>query len=654
MLKKFNNQFLMVVLLGLLFCFIGCDNLTDKNENSDTIYAEKISNLTYKTNQGTITFKWTNPDSSDFSGVHIYQDSNLIKTLEKDKTEYSINTLDINTTYTFMFTAYKLDENGVEIESKNVEVITIQLGRGSSKYGFIGRGYDAINGEYFCASANGLKGQILQFGEDFAVINEAINNSDITYYAGKTFNSYRKDFAETLGITGGYAGFSGSFDTSVGFSSNYSEEISFASATSKNLKTKEYLETSQKDLAILKQNLTSDFSAAINNSSLKPEDLFKKYGTHVMLETDIGGRFVVNYTYTNTEGEDASNFKMSVKANYEGVFKTDGNSDTQFDQNSKMSQSNTKISGYTRGGSGAAFSNMDNAIESMQEWTASLDDEKKWSLIDSPSTIADENICTGIWLFADDEQRQKEIHDAYTDLLSKNADSIASIQTSKWIKDIYLFDSDVLGKKSYKEMKEILKGKLPNKEIMFAGENSAEFKELANTYSGKTLEDKQDEYIKQFDLMSGAGHNYVFLLFEYTTNKDEALRGVFGNSNSNFDNAKNINYYKEKKVEKAVQYDKSLWEMVTPISSQDVDYCGGSDERVLFKSYKQNRDGTTGTKAFPIKEIAVYNKNIIKTSAAEMISRWTLSSEGDGIDIGRGTGGDYIYFRIYYDKDDVK
>lgn len=389
------------------------------DNNTPDTYTEKISNLTYTTNQDTITFKWTNPESKEFEGVRIYQNTNLLKTLEKDKSEYSINYLDLNTSYTFSFVAYTTDADCTEIESTNKVTTTIQLGKISSKWGFIGRSYDAINGEYFCASDNGLKGQILQFSEDFNISRDSKNNSDVSYYSGKTFNSYRKDFSESIGITGGYAGFSGSFNTNVGFSSSYSEEISFATATSKDVKVKEYLTASQKKPDIIKQHLTPEFKSAVNDTTFSAENLFKKYGTHVMFETDIGGRFVVNYTYTNTEGEDASNFSLGVEANFEGIVNAGASSNTGFGQNSKMSSTNTKISGYTRGGNGAAFSNMEEAIQSMKDWTTSLDDETKWSLIDSPSTIAEQDECTGIWLFADSEERRNEIHDKYIELLQQ-------------------------------------------------------------------------------------------------------------------------------------------------------------------------------------------------------------------------------------------
>lgn len=372
-----------------------------------------------------------------------------------------------------------------------------------------------------------------------------------------------------------------------------------------------------------------------------------------MLETDIGGRFVVNYTYTNTEGEDSTTFSLAVEANYEGIFNAGASSNTGYGQNSKMTNSNTKISGYTRGGNGAAFSTMEEAIQSMKDWTISLDDETKWSLIDSPSTITEQDECTGIWLFADSEGRKNEIHNKYIELLQQNEASIASVQTAKWIKNIYLWDSDVLGEKSFKDMKLALHGEIPNAEIKFAGENSAAFEKLAQTYTGAELEKQQNNYIKQFDLMSGAGNNYVYMIFEYTTNKDEALRGVYGNSSGKMSNTKNINYRYEEKDSK-IKYDTSLWSIVRPIDSDDDDYCGGDKTRVIFKSYKQNRNGTKGANAYPIKEIAVYNKSIGKTSAATMISRWKISSEGDGIDIGKDAGGDYIYLRIYYDEEDLK
>lgn len=653
------GTFLFASLLILSIGFTSCK--PSAGGDPDDTYTGKISDLSFTIGNDNITFIWTNPTDENFCGVKVYKDETLIETLEKNKNSLVVSFEESDTaTHVFTFKACITNSSGVEIESVNS--VTKSITRSKLKsVSNIGCGYDAINGEYFCAGKS-VKGQILQFADDFTFEKKAINNSNITYYAGKTFNSYRESFAQSIGITGGYAGFSGSFDASVGFDKSYSEEVSFGSATSVNIKAQEYLTDSQKNIDVLKEHLTKDFKDCINApaGTFSTDTLFKKYGTHVLLDTYIGGRFVVNYAYTNITGEQSTSIKTAIEANYTGVIQAGAKSGTEFNNNSQMSSSNTKITGYTRGGNGAAFSDMDGAIQSMKDWTASLSEEKTWSLIDAPDTILDQDTCTGIWLLADDSARQKEIHDAYLALLEKNTESIAAVQTSKWIKKIYIYCCDKNDAKSLKDMKTTLTGKLPNIQYQFIGENTAEMENITSSNTGDTLNDKQTEYIREFDLMRGAGSNYAFLLVEYTTNKDEALRGVFGNSSKKMENTEKINYRYDANGVCKYSYNEDDWKLVYPIgeenkSEPDADYCYGKDKsRVLFQSWKQTRNGKTGAEAFPIKEIAVYNDTSKKTSESPLIQRWTLSPESNFNDIGEDTGGDYIYLRIYYDSDDLK
>lgn len=96
-LKK-TYRFILASLLFLTVAFTGCEGMNGNNsDNTSGTYTEKISNLTYTTNLDTITFMWTNPSNKEFSGVRIYQGNTIIQTLEKDKSEYTINHLNFDT-----------------------------------------------------------------------------------------------------------------------------------------------------------------------------------------------------------------------------------------------------------------------------------------------------------------------------------------------------------------------------------------------------------------------------------------------------------------------------------------------------------------------------------------------------------------------------
>ena len=76
--------------------------------------------------------------------------------------------------------------------------------------------------------------------------------------------------------------------------------------------------------------------------------------------------------------------------------------------------------------------------------------------------------------------------------------------------------------------------------------------------------------------------------------------------------------------------------------------------RVLFNSYKQNRDGTTGDNAYVIKEIAVVNTTQ-NTSSQSKVSEscYKIAEDKNGMNgnnITTKSGGDDIYLRIYYEE----
>ncbi|MCI6827077.1 MAG: hypothetical protein MR937_07160, partial [Spirochaetia bacterium] len=77
--------------------------------------------------------------------------------------------------------------------------------------------------------------------------------------------------------------------------------------------------------------------------------------------------------------------------------------------------------------------------------------------------------------------------------------------------------------------------------------------------------------------------------------------------------------------------------------------------RVLFNSYKQNRDGTTGDNAYVIKEIAVVNTTQNTSSQSKASASYTIAEDKNGQDgnnITTKSGGDNIYLRIYYETEE--
>ncbi|MCI5472969.1 MAG: MACPF domain-containing protein, partial [Spirochaetia bacterium] len=565
-------------------------------EETEKPYTGKISGLDYVCGDGNVTFTWENPDDEKFSGLNLYVDGEFYENFslsdeEIIKKKMLIDTLENNKVYSFSFVATARNSNEEEIESLNKIVKKIKI-ESFTAYNFIGRGYNAITGEYFCY-CTGLKDYILEFSSDFKPVVESVNSSDTTFTSGQTLSSYKTDFNQKVGVEGGYAGFSASVDVDFGKTESFSEETSFASAYSMNKKEREYIENSKKNISLIKKHLKEDFQKDLNDSSVNPEKLFATYGTHVLLDTYLGGRFAVNYTYKNATRESSEKISVAVKANYEGAFKVGGSSETGFGEESSMTNENTSVSGYSRGGKAVAFASLEEAVEKWSEWTESLNDsenKKDWSLIDSPETISNQEVNTGIWLFAEDESRRNEIHTYYLTELEKNASSFASKQTKKYIKSARVWTNGT-NRGDYKSVRQKVSAMLGHDNFIIAGENSA-----------------SRAAIDTFDLNKGLGGEsyYAYLVMELTTKKEEALRGVIGNSAKTVKDTENV-------ALRNSWVDPALWEEVNiidnPSSGGRYNLGEPNDDgyRVLFNSYKQNRDGTTGDNAYVIKEIAVVN-----------------------------------------------
>ena len=617
-------------------------SLPETPEETEKPYTGKISGLDYVCGDGNVTFTWENPDDEKFSGLNLYVDGEFYENFslsdeEIIKKKMLIDTLENNKVYSFSFVATARNSNEEEIESLNKIVKKIKI-ESFTAYNFIGRGYNAITGEYFCYGT-GLKDYILEFSSDFKPIVESVNSSDTTFTSGKTLSSYKTDFNQKVGVEGGYAGFSASVDVDFGKTESFSEETSFASAYSMNKKEREYIENSKRNIPLIKKHLKEDFQKDLNDSSVTPEKLFATYGTHVLLDSYLGGRFAVNYTYKNATRESSEKISVAVKANYEGAFKVGGSSETGFGKESSMTNENTSISGYSRGGKSVAFTSLEEAVKKWSEWTESLNDsenKKDWSLIDSPETISNQEVNTGIWLFAESESRRNEIRDYYLSELEKNASSFASKQTKKYIKSARVWTNGT-NKGDYASVRKKVTAMLGHENFIIAGENSS---------SGLPIE--------AFDLNKELGSDscFAYLVMELTTKKEEALRGVIGNSAKSVSDTEDVTY-RNKWV------DASLWKEVNIIDnpSKGGRYNWGTSKdgfRVLFNSYEQNRDGTIGENAYIIKEIAVVNttRNTSSQSKAAT-SCYKIAEDENGMNgnnITTSTGGDDIFLRIYYDE----
>ncbi len=616
------------------------------DEVNETDYFGELSNVKFTTTEDSVTFTWDNPTDDAFAGVAIYRSNLFVDNLDKTENTYTIRALEAGD-YNIKLVARGKNKKGVIVESLNPwsKIVTIiQL----IKYGYIGRGYDAVNGEFFCGG-EALKDPVIEFNESFIPkLDERPIDATSSFAIDTSIKEFQKKFNVSVGVEGGYAGFSGSVEVGFGKDEQFSEETVFASGTSLFRYAREYIENADKTKDTIKAHLTNNFKSIINDTSYTPEKIFEIFGTHIMLDTYIGGRFLLTYQYTNSSSKTIESIEAAVKASYQGAFSAGVNAEFSQEAKEMFNSSQTRISGKAYGGNGVTFGSLDSAVAAWNKWSDEIKDPATWSLVDSQNTISLEDEVTGIWLYADDPARQAEIRNKYHKLLEKNASSLAARQTHRWVKKVTVYDNGPQG--IFKDMRTAVRNKLgTNADFVIVGEDAACGADTAKC-----------------DLNSGTGdgHNYCYLVVEYTTNKDEALRGVIGNSSESAAETETITL-------RNPQVDASQWKKMDCFNRSDgANYRHGTVQknfwgnpkdgswvddgyRVIFNSWTQNREGTVGDKAYPIKEVAIWNPNRSYSSAStKALNLWTYN--GDGNDITTATGGDDIHLRLYYDPNDTK
>ncbi len=593
-------------------------------EVNETDYFGELTNVKFTVSDGIVTFTWDNPTDDAFAGVTIYRSDSLVDNLDTTVDTYTTPALEVGD-YNFKLVARGKNRKGQVVESLNPwsKIVTISK---YIKYGYIGRGYDSVNGEFFCGG-EALKDPVIEFNEEFKPkLDERPIDAESSFAIDSSISSFQKKFNESVGIAGGYAGFSGSIAVSFGKDEKFSEETVFASGTSLIRNAREYIDNTNKTKDVIKAHLTDEFKKRINDSSYTPEKIFETFGTHILLDTYIGGRFLLTYQYTNSTSQTIQNIEVNVKATYQGAFSAGVASSTDYETNQFFNSSNTKINGKAYGGRGVAFSSFKTAVDAWNKWSDTLAaDSNTWTLVDSQNTIKLEDEVTGIWLYADDPARQAELKNKYHELLERNSSSLASRQTRKWVKSVKVLDYGKDAPGSFNDIR--------NRVLSYSGSN------FNFEIVGENAASEQD--VRKCDILKGTGGNYAYLIVEYTTDINEALQGVIATPQY-------LRWVNRQVIE-------DEWTKMPLINNPNTTkyYTDGNyDYRYLFNSWTQNREGTMG--AYPIKEVVIYNSTINYSSASsKALNEWTLSATGNGNKTNHHAGkGDTIYLRIYYDPID--
>lgn len=183
----------------------------------------------------------------------------------------------------------------------------------------LGRGYDVFD-PY--AHPLYIKEAVLDYdalSRAGKVENVTVESSEFRSISGSTYEEYASDMSSEISLEGSYKYFSASLRSSFSESRFSSTEYQYASVQARIAKKARAI-VGRADIAGLKRYLTPEFSAAVNDSSISPETLFGRFGTHVMTGVILGARLDYNLSAKTVSSSGSESISAYAESSFKSLF----------------------------------------------------------------------------------------------------------------------------------------------------------------------------------------------------------------------------------------------------------------------------------------------------------------------------------------------
>ena len=294
-------------------------------------------------------------------------------------------------------------ETGAYSQFKNINV----------QSSFLGYGYDVINDPYMDALSINYSAPIIDMQkiENAQLMMVKGTQAAWEWMDGETLEDFYKEYATK---------FSFNMDLGKMFSANL--KLAFnGSDTAKEYwhfckglyNTKTFTLHLTNKLSEIRSMLSEEFKSDL--LSMKADELFDKYGTHMIKDVSMGGRMEINFVYSCEETNSIGDVGLAVQSHV-GFLETNS-FDVELENACRTELNNKNIhcemSVRQFGGSRSLnISTLEGIRSNFSEWTSSFDDNLENSVL---SGTANENSLLGIWelLPAGNEARVQELKDEF-------------------------------------------------------------------------------------------------------------------------------------------------------------------------------------------------------------------------------------------------
>lgn len=480
------------------------------------------------------------------------------------------------------------DEIIVSEDEKNGIVAEGMLGAAGAKVstyeGFLGYGYNLLEAAYYnqddIKASNPIIDTDALAAAGYVYVNANTANSiNLSTFISDTTKEYSIAISAAANLKG-RVGLTGSFKAS--FEMDYNSEIK---SNQKLITTQSRLYTRRDFIygatnSELAEFVTREFKSDAKDKS--PEELISKYGSHILKDIYLGGRFELNYLYTNTSGVTTEAIRASVSASNGWV---SGSASGSTDTRRKEVEENSKLLIRAYGGSVTVDPNsIEKARESYAAWAQGVENGKI-NFVDCTEIIPLWEVIANMD-FEGAKDKAKEV-DQYFNSKSDQiaAEFKASISVKTYIASLHIGTGNTATiAKNVLRQEGVLEGNIIN-----------------------------------LDLNRNAGGDFIYLGYKTTTDSSKAIRGIcanyFSSANSSDITYKNSNY---------------------KIIATDLNKGAGGKYIYLYYTTDENAGD-------PITGIQYQDDETFQYKNADNYEVVRCTTNGSGMDLNMSVGGDYIY-----------
>lgn len=409
----------------------------------------------------------------------------------------------------------------------------------------LGRGYDVFD-PY--AHPLYIKEAVLDYTALYdagKVENVTVESSEFRTISGSTYEEYSSDMSSEISLEGSYKYFSGSLKSSFSESRFSSTEYQYASVQARIAK-KARAVVGRADIAGLKGYLTPEFSAAVNDSSVPPETLFARFGTHVMTGVILGARLDYNISAKTVSSSGSESISAYAESSFKSLFSS-ASASFATKENSYWASyfSETEVKTTVLGGSSEEGMGIHSDGE-YGAWIASIGDNPVFCDFYTGSLVE-------IWDLAESAERSAEIaaaFDTWAETRSVNIDTVSPAGTA--VIDILFRGSgygetlDHNGRTYYRIDQDLNEGAGGDDIFMYVayGKDDGSSGLEPITHIGFVYDDDEgdakndcaDHYsLINYDLNGGAGGDFIYLVYYRGGSRFAPIRNLYTHNSSDGD-----------------------------------------------------------------------------------------------------------------------